>query len=276
LRKVVVRPIYVPNPENPLIERSAIFRMTGGNYVNSITIRDADPQKVCYKDYSTNPFKPTFSHHKLTAYEYVDGRNDVNINDDFVSYSTNRTDLDMYYEKVGLAYGPASGREIEPDFPSPDVDIQPRVDEFRIVGPVEGSAGISSIKAGDGVTPNSIIDVQLSDPIFGLNIDTEVIVSNVTDTRYNGTYIVTEVTTKNSTGVTGFKYEVPVSPGDPLPNPAGTTVELSSDTVTSASPYIFNCSIRTLYGMCSLHADGSKALGFQSMIAAQFTGIGLQ
>mgnify|MGYP003116155541 CR=1 FL=1 len=150
LRKVVVRPIYVPNPENPLIERSAIFRMTGGNYVNSITIKDADPQKVCYKDYSTNPFKPTFSHHKLTAYEYADGRNDVNINDDFVSYSTNRTDLDMYYEKVGLAYGPASGREIEPDFPSPDVDIQPRVDEFRIVGPVEGSAGISSIKAGDG------------------------------------------------------------------------------------------------------------------------------
>ena len=128
--------------------------------------------------------------------------------------------------------------------------------------------------------------VQLSDPIFGLNIDTEVIVSNVTDTRYNGTYIVTEVTAKNSAGVTGFKYEVPVSPGDPLPNPAGTTVELSSDTVTSASlnsdtvtsssPYIFNCSIRTLYGMCSLHADGSKALGFQSMIAAQFTGIGLQ
>jgi len=276
LRKCVIRPIYVPNPVNDLIERSAIFRVTGTTYMNSFTIKDADPQKACYKDYSTNPFKPTFSHHKLTVFEYADGRNNVNIVDDFVNYATDRTDLDMYYEKVGLVYGPASGREIEPDFPSADVDIQTRIDEFRIVGPIEGSSGITSIKAGDGVTPTSIIDVQLATPIFGLNIDTEVIINNVTDKRYNGTFNVIEVTNTDSAGVTGFKYEVPVSPGDPLPNPVGTSVDLSTDTVTSASPYIFNCSVRTLFGMCGMHADGSKADGFKSMVVAQFTGVGLQ
>ena len=108
LRKCVIRPIYVPNPENTLIERSALFRLTGGCYLNSFTIKDADTNKACYKDYSTNKFKPTFSHHRLTAFEYCDGRNDVNINDDFLTYTTDRTDLDMYYEKIGIAYGPGS------------------------------------------------------------------------------------------------------------------------------------------------------------------------
>ena len=28
--------------------------------------------------------------------------------------------------------------------------------------------------------------------------------------------------------------------------------------------------------MCGLHADGSKATGFKSMVVAQYTGIGLQ
>ena len=37
--------------------------------------------------------------------------------------------------KVGLAYGPASGRNVQPDFPSSGLDIQTKVDEYRIVGP---------------------------------------------------------------------------------------------------------------------------------------------
>ena len=276
LRKTLIRPIYVPNPQNDLIERSAIFRMTGATYMNSFSVKDADTNRPCYKDYSDNTFKPTFSHHKLTTFEYADGKNNVSIDDDFVTYTTDRTDLDMYYEKLGIAYGPASGREIEPDYPSSGVDIQPKIDEYRIVGPLSGSVGISSIKAGDGVTPTSIIDVKLTEGIIGLNVDTNVTINNVTDTRYNGTYLVTEVTTADETGVTGFKYEVPNSPSTPLPNPSGSTVDLSTDTVTSASPYIFNVSQRSIYGMCGMHADGNSTDGFKSMVVAQFTGISLQ
>ena len=277
LRKCVIRPLYVPNPENDLISPSAIFRVTGACYLNSFTIKDADTSKPAYKDYTINTYDPTFSHHKLTVFEYADGANLVDIQDDFISYATDRTDLEMYYEKVGIAYGPASGREVEPDYPSPNVDIQPRIDEFRIVGPDQGSAGIASIRAGDGITTSDVIDVKLSTPIFGLNIDTNVIINNVSDDRYNGTYLVTDVTqTVTDAGVTGFKYVVPVPPGDPLPNPVGTNVELSTDTVTSASPYIFNCSIRSVYGICGMLADGAKADGFKSMVVAQFTGVSLQ
>ena len=276
LRKVQIRPIYVPNPENDNIQRSAIFRLTGATYMNSFTVKDADTNKSCFKDYTTNKFKPTFSHHKLTVFEYVDGKNNVNIDDDFITYATDRTDLDMYYEKLGLAYGPASGREIEPDYPSANVDIEPRIDEYRIVGPLSGSVGINSIKAGDGVTPTTSIDVELSDPIFGLNVDTNVIINDVSDKRYNGTYLVTEITSSQVTGVTGFKYEVPVPPSDALPNPTGTTVDLSTDTVTSASPYIYNVSLRSIFGLCGMHADGASVDGFKSMVVAQYTGVGLQ
>ena len=61
-----------------------------------------------------------------------------------------------------------------------------------------------------------------------------------------------------------------------LPTVSGSSITLDTDTVTSASPYIFNCSLRSVYGMCGLHADGSKADGFKSMVVAQFTGVSLQ
>ena len=75
---------------------------------------------------------------------------------------------------------------------------------------------------------------------------------------------------------TVFKYSVQNSPSDPLPSVSGSTAALTIDTVTSASPYIFNISLRSVFGMNGLLADGNKASGFASMMVAQFTGIGLQ
>ena len=50
------------------------------------------------------------------------------------------------------------------------------------------------------------------------------------------------------------------------------------DTVNSCSPYVFNCSLRSVFGMCGMHTDGSKVAenSFKSMVVAQFTGISLQ
>ena len=57
---------------------------------------------------------------------------------------------------------------------------------------------------------------------------------------------------------------------------ASATVVVETDTVSGASPYIFNCSLRSVYGMNGMIADGAKATGFRSMVVAQFTGISLQ
>jgi len=48
------------------------------------------------------------------------------------------------------------------------------------------------------------------------------------------------------------------------------------DTTASASPYIFNCSIRSDYGICGAFMDGSKVEGLKSMVCANFTGVSLQ
>jgi len=48
------------------------------------------------------------------------------------------------------------------------------------------------------------------------------------------------------------------------------------DTTSSASPYIFNCSIRSNYGIGGAFMDGSKAEGLKSMVCANFTGVSLQ
>jgi hypothetical protein len=271
LRKTRIRPTYVPNPVNDNIERSCVFRVTGACYIWQFTILDADPNGTCYKDYTSNTFVPNFSHHKLSGFEYADGVNPVVISDDFLTYSTTRTDLDMYYEKVARVYGTSSGREIQPDYGDGTIDIQPVIDEYRIVGSTGASVGITSIKAGNGVTPTTTITVDLVESIEGLSVDSPIQISGVNSASYDGQFVVSTVLSD-----TQFTYKVQNTPLNPLPNTTGSTMSLVVDTVTSASPYIFNISLRSVYGMCGLLADGDKATGFKSMVVAQYTGIGLQ
>jgi hypothetical protein len=271
LRKVTVRPLYVPNPVNDQIETSAIFRVTGACFVYGFTIFDADPNGLCYKDYTKNTFVPNFSHHKLNAFEFADGVNDVSIADDFLTFSTTRTDLEMFYEKVGLAYGPSSGRPIDNDYPSSAIDIEPVVDEFRIVASRGREIGISSIFAGDSVISSSTITVSLAEAVTDISTDTPIRIEGISVAGYNGNYVVSAVPSS-----TTIQYKVQSAPTNPAPSSAGATLNIIVDSVTSASPYIFNCTLRSVYGMSGLLADGDKADGFKSMMVAQFTGIGLQ
>jgi len=99
LRKTKVRPKYVPNPTDPNAPNSAIFRITGACYFWQFTFFDGDESGLVYTDprdfSSNNKSKPTFSHHKLTCFEYADGVNLVS------GYQL--TDLDMYYSKISNA-----------------------------------------------------------------------------------------------------------------------------------------------------------------------------
>ena len=270
LRKTKIRPKYIPDPLNDNIERTALFRITGAGYFWQFSVFDANPNAPAYKDYTTNTFIPNYSHHKLTCFEYADGVNPVNISDEFLTYSSTRTDLDMYYEKVSIVYGEQSGRTISPEYPSVNIDIEKKIDEYRIVGSIGESVGISSIRAGDGVLSSSTITVTTSEPLDNLEVDTPFRIENVTAAGYDGQYVVFDKTSD-----TEITFKGNTIPSNPLPNATGAVLTLSSDTVTSASPYIFNVSLRSVFGMNGMHADGSKATGFRSMVVAQFTGIGL-
>ena len=71
---------------------------------------------------------------------------------------------------------------------------------------------------------------------------------------------------------------IPVNPGETeivAPQPIGVP-EQDTDGIIGASPYIFNCSVRSAYGLCGINADGNDVTGFKSMVTAQFTGVSLQ
>ena len=83
--------------------------------------------------------------------------------------------------------------------------------------------------------------------------------------------------------ITQFTYllpnvraNLPAGPAAGLAPGADAAVIIETDTVTGASPYIFNTSLRSVFGMQGMHADGSKATGFRSMVVAQFTAVSLQ
>ncbi len=277
VRKTKIRPTYVPNPDNANIERSAIFRMTGGSYFWQFSILDGNPNGKVYKDYTEAQFIPNFTHHKLTSFEFVDGVNYIDLKDIFNTYYTPRTDLDVYYEKIGLLYGAASGRAVEPDYPSSGLDIQPKIDEYRIIGPKSGEVNISKIISGNGTTPTDVVTVDILTGLEGLDVDTSFNIDGVPDSAYNGSFVVTQVVSQNSAGLTtSFKYTVPVNPTDAAPTVSASKVVLDTNTVESASPFIYDVDMSSVLGLNGLHADGSKVSGFKSIIVNNFKGIGLQ
>ena len=270
LRKTKLRPLYVPDPLDDNQLYGGILRVTGTCYFTAFTIFDADISRTAYYDYDSNTKVPTYSHHKLAAFTYADGVNNVIIN----GSDSGLTDLDMFYFKVAKAYGDASGRPV-PDYPTFD-DFEPSVDEFRIVGDLAADpVGITSIKSGDGNTPNNIITVDTT-KAHGLFKDTPVLIAGITTSvnSYNGSFLVEEVISD-----TEFTYLAPSVPITALPTSQeiqNSSVIIEPDTVGSASPYVFNCSLRSVYGLNGLDCDGDKATGFKSMVCAQFTGISIQ
>ena len=272
LRKTRIRPKYVPNPTDPEVPSSAIFRVTGLCYFWQFSFFDADESGLVYTNNkvfssgSGNLSKPTFSHHKLTCFEYADG---VNVPGGF-----NETDLDMYYAKLSNAFNEGSGRQIPAaqKFPlEPDAFTKERP-EWEIVGAFAADPiNISDIQSGDGATPSPTITVTTVEE-HELNVGTPIKIRGIDVDDYN---ISTTVASVN--GPKSFTYLLPFVRNDLPADPSGSgTVTIETDTVKGASPYIFNCSLRSVWGMNGMLADGRKADGFRSMVVAQFTAVSLQ
>ena len=269
LRKTKIRPKYVPNPTDSTVPNSAIFRITGACYFWQFCIFDGDG--LVYTDPAdfsvNNQSAPTFSHHKLTCFEYADG---VNLYED-----TGLTDLDMYYAKLSNAFNLASGRDIDDKYPADPLGFEKQRPEWEIVGAFAADPiQISTIESGSGGTASSQVTVKTTIP-HELSAGTPIKISGVSPANYN---ISTRVQGISNTDPTVFTYLLPNFPLN-LTTPGNASsgfVTIEADTVSGASPYIFNISLRSVYGMNGMLADGSKASGFRSMVVAQFTGVSLQ
>ncbi len=272
LRKTKIRPKYVPNPTDPDVPNASIFRITGECYFWQFSIFDADLNDLAYTDNkiftagSGNLAKPSFSHHKLTCFEYADGVN--------VPSGYNDTDLDMYYAKLTNAFNEGSGRQIPAaqKYPlAPEAFAKERA-EWEIVGSfATDPIAIDDIYSGDKATPGQVITVKTKLD-HGLTVGTPIKIRKVNVADYNVSTVVASVN-----GTREFTYLLQKVRNDLPADPGGdATVTIETDTVGGSSPYVFNCSLRSVWGMNGMLSDGNKSDGFKSMVVAQFTGISLQ
>tara|TARA_Y100001970_G_scaffold16140_2_gene18166 strand:- start:4216 stop:9783 length:5568 start_codon:yes stop_codon:yes gene_type:complete len=273
LRKTKIRPKYVPNPTDPAVDNTAIFRITGACYFWQFTIFDGDEKSFVYtdpKEFNSNQAIPTFSHHKVTCFEYADG---INTLDQF----SGLTDLDVYYSKLSNAFNVASTRDIINKYPLAPKDFSKQRPEFEIVGAfATDPLKVTNIISGDGATPGQVVTVTTKLP-HNLTGGTPIKMRGVNEEEYNISTKVQSVLDDNR-----FTYLLPLVPPNLKAGPAGglsaanAQVLVETDTVTGASPYVFNCSMRSVFGIQGMHCDGSKATGFRSMVVAQFTAVSLQ
>ena len=263
LRRTKLIPKYVPYPtisaslgitsaNEP--GPSAFFRLTGGCYFWQASFFDGDNNGVYYRPDVSETIAPNFSHHKLTCFEYANG-----------------TDLDLYYQKISKAYAtiPDTSGTIAQD------QLQARVEENRIVGPISDEFRVSQIIRNGQTATAFTVDIQDNPVNHGFSVGVAVNISGVTgptetdSNLYNGSFLVTSAQGNQ------FTYQMSAEPSG---NAIGSNVlvKVEIDTVDSASPYVFNMSLRSVWGINGMHADGSEATGFKSMVVAQFTGISLQ
>ena len=263
LRRTKIIPKYVPYPtlqaslgitsaNEP--GESALFRLTGGCYFWQQSFFDGDNNGVYYRPDVVDTIAPNFSHHKLTCFEYAD-------NDD----------LDLYYQKISKAYAtiPDTSGTIAQD------QLQARVEENRIVGPISDEFRVSQIIRNGQTATAFTVDIQDNPVNHGFSVGVAVNLSGVTGPTeadanlYNGSFLVTSAQGNQ------FTYQMS---SEPSGNAIGSNVlvKVEIDTVDSASPYVFNCSLRSVWGINGMHANGARATGFKSMVVAQFTGISLQ
>ena len=295
LRRTKIIPKYVPYPtvfaakgintEDQVPPRTAIFKVTGGTYFWQFSFFDGAEEGVYYKPDSVETLAPKFSHHRLTCFEFADGLNPLSklITDGTVpnqDYSAvpnilERTDLEIYYQKISKAFATIPDTSGDP---SAD-QIQARVEENRIVGPISDEYRVLQITR-NGQTATAVTVDEFGNPRdHGFSVGVNINISGVTGSSgaasdadkglYNGSFTVT-----SASGNT-FTYQMS---GTPTGNALGSniTVKTEIDTVDSASPYAFNLSLRSVWGMNGMHANGAKATGFKSMVVAQFTGLSLQ
>ena len=278
LRKTKILPLFVPDPENTEIDNTAIFKITGGCYFWQFSLFDGDPNGTVYKNYTSTRFTPNFSHHKLTCFEYADGVNPIELGavTSGSAVTSTLTDLDTYYAKVANAYGTGTAREI-PSWPTNDV-LQQKLAENQIVGAIQADPiGITSVfstpsttYAYTGAAGKNVVVTTATN--HGFNVGTPIIVTGITSTssavnddplfNAEGGAVVASVISSTQFAFTASDVTVVANPhlsGDE-------SVQVEPDTVTGASPYIFNISLRSVYGVNGLHADGSKATGFKSMV----------
>ena len=262
---------------------------------------------------STQKSSPLYSHHKMTNFVYAD-KEDLSLLYRKISKCFSKYQQaidDVYTDEAGriqdtwspsISYttntnvvfgGEAYKSLVNSTNKRPDLEdtfwerlntisreFDFRIQENRIVGPLADTVQLDEIV----VTEPSVglLDVTVRTKInHGFFPGQYVAIDNTGLNRnLEGVFQVYSISTTNPKE---FKYRVVTTasavgliPGASITPNSAAIVLAEIDSVESASPYVFNVSIRSVWGICGIWADGRKATGFKSMVIAQYTGVSLQ
>ena len=319
LRRTQVRALYLPDPADKDVPRTALFNVTGGCYFWQFTILDGNPEngplngQVYTQPGSTQKSIPLFSHHKMTNFVFAD-KEDLSllyrkISKCFSKYQTAIDDVytaesgriqdtwvssQAYTTNANVVFGGEAYKAIAASTNKrPDLEdtywerlstisreFDYRIQENRIVGPLADTIQLDELVVTE---PSSgLLDVTVRTKInHGFFPGQYVAIANTgLNANLEGVFQVISISPTNPKE---FKYRVVTTanavgliPGASITPDANATVQAEVDSVESASPYVFNVSIRSTWGICGIWADGRKATGFKSMVIAQYTGVSLQ
>ena len=87
--------------------------------------------------------------------------------------------------------------------------------------------------------------------------------------------IVKGVGSTRTPAVVGSEFSIVIQETE-IVAPTLTNTNNNVNTVAGTSPYVFNCSVLSRYGLCGMLIDGAKVTGLKSMVTAQFTNVSLQ
>ena len=204
LRKVRIRPMYVPSLEGAASRRSAIFKVTGGTYVSLLTFTD-NPQW-------------SRSHNTVTSVTFASEAEIFGSGDET-----------SYYSKLNSLFNAYDGWGNE--------GLEPIRAETTIVAPIAGSKDQRQEDREENQTGLPFSDSREQAEI-----------------SFPGA---TRLVRRDSSG------------GQVLALP-------DINSTRSSSPYIFNCSVRSIFGLNGMWVDGALVAGFKSMVTANFTQVSLQ
>jgi hypothetical protein len=312
LRKVVFRPTYVPNADGSE-GKSAIFRMTGGNFFQGFTVKDRIGQDesahnlACFNFCTQSDLQnyydkvalvfddPTYYHQQQDAANLIQG---------------NILWIDKKVRESAL-YTNATGEE-KGDFDRYSLDVI-----SAIVRDLKAAGNINILRVANTIfsqfsqlATNDTIRVSAeafwSDAFvaiaeycklalrnnaltseggfvdFAIIADSENFSNpciNVQNTVDNFADIMTAVVLDELPPDLDIdRFGISDVEANPAENEIVGPVSQNSvpNTVDGASPYIFSASLRSVWGMSGIDGDGNDVTGFKSYVAAQFTIVSLQ
>lgn len=270
MRKTHIRPTFYPkwtreayeNPEVSLDSRTGILKWTGNSYISNLTFLDKT-SKV-----SVQAIEGAESDPALLTSLRPHGYRTVAKNED--------GDI-IYADTVTLEYPSNVSQKYKGDsVTSPGEYLVEPVDTFKFRLLFLDGSYVSRDRLPEfpGVNTNPPEFLRLT----------------YTNTTHHRLSAVTWATTEELNGYYlkvqkafadlnfgGTINNAEVNPGETVIVSAMTTDPTPAlDTVDNTSPYIYNTSLRSEWGMCGLTNDGSLVSGFRSALGANFTTVSLQ